>query len=400
MYGQISEFTLYMMIYSGVTVLNLIACCYLLLRRSNAFAPDITSPVRLRRWTAALFAAMALSHLWYLPPCFAASSGEAELRILVAGLLDTMTAFPLPIVVLLVMLQDRRRPLWHVAVMVAPLVAGMALCVASCSFAFFPILYAYLILIGIGLTIYMVRALRQYGRWLRDNYADLEHKEVWQSFTVLGGFLFMYGIYAMSARGPVYEYVLQLSAAALTCYLLWRVETISDLSTPRQQGIPADLGIRADLDIRPDLGLSAGLDIPADLDAPADLDIPDKKDSSQSPKKPTADIGLLLQRNCIDTQLYLQHDLTLAQLAETIGTNRFYLSQYFSSQGMTYNAYINDLRINHFVSLYRETVATLRPFTAQQLAHDSGYRSYSTFSLAFKQRMGQSVTAWMHDTTQ
>ena len=31
----------------------------------------------------------------------------------------------------------------------------------------------------------MVRALRQYGRWLRDNYADLEHKEVWQSFVVL-----------------------------------------------------------------------------------------------------------------------------------------------------------------------------------------------------------------------
>ena len=59
---------------------------------------------------------------------------------------------------------------------------------------------------------------------------------------------------------------------------------------------------------------------------------------------------------------------------------------------MSYNVYINDLRIKHFVSLYREAIAANRSFTAQQLAHDSGYQSYSTFSLAFKQRMGQSVT--------
>ncbi len=32
---------------------------------------------------------------------------------------------------------------------------------------------------------------------------------------------------------------------------------------------------------------------------------------------------------------------------------------------------------------------------AQQLAFESGYRSYSTFSAAFKQRTGKSVTAWM-----
>ena len=37
---------------------------------------------------------------------------------------------------------------------------------------------------------------------------------------------------------------------------------------------------------------------------------------------------------------------------------------------------------------------------AQQLASESGYRSYSTFSLAFKQRTGQSVTVWMHDTVE
>ena len=106
-------------------------------------------------------------------------------------------------------------------------------------------------------------------------------------------------------------------------------------------------------------------------------------------------MGQLLQQHCIDTRLYLQNDLTISQLAKAIGTNRYYLSQYFSGKDITYNAYINDLRIQHFMRLYREAVATHRSFTAQQLAHESGYRSYSTFGIAFKQRTGQTVTVWM-----
>jgi AraC-like DNA-binding protein len=108
----------------------------------------------------------------------------------------------------------------------------------------------------------------------------------------------------------------------------------------------------------------------------------------------------LLQKYCVDTQLYLLHDLNLSQLAKAIGTNRFYLSQYFSNQGMTYNAYINGLRINHFVSLYHEAVDAHRSFSAQQLANESGYRSYSTFRHAFKLHMGQNVREWMSDTNQ
>jgi AraC-like DNA-binding protein len=59
---------------------------------------------------------------------------------------------------------------------------------------------------------------------------------------------------------------------------------------------------------------------------------------------------------------------------------------------------INNLRIEHFVR-YREAIANSRPFTAQQLAQESGFRSYSTFGTAFKQRMGQNVSSWMHEAT-
>ena len=85
------------------------------------------------------------------------------------------------------------------------------------------------------------------------------------------------------------------------------------------------------------------------------------------------------------------------QLASAIGVNRYYLSQYFTNQDTSYYAYIHDLRVRYFVARYRELSAAHEPVVAQQLAQESGYHSYSTFSTAFKQRMGQSVTAWMRE---
>jgi AraC-like DNA-binding protein len=277
-----------------------------------------------------------------------------------------MTFFPLAIVVLLCLLQDRRRPLWSVVVMVAPLIVGMAWCVVTRSDTLFPMLIGYILLMSIGLIIYMVHALKQYGRWLRDNYADLEHKEIWQSFVVLAIILLVFCIYVSSGEGPSYEYLLQLIVVVLIGYLLWRVETLSDLSIP--------------------------------VNDAEDLNVPDNRGHGISPGESfhiRNNIGSLLQQHCIDKQLYLQHDLTILQLAKTIGTNRYYLSQYFSNQSTTYNAYINDLRINHFVSLYHEAVDSKRSITAQQLALESGYRSYNTFRDAFKRKTGQSVTAWI-----
>ena len=113
------EELLFYMLYTTAAVLSLIASCYLLFRRANAIAPDITSPVRLRWWTAALFASMTLSHLWYLPSVFLSSVDDILLCNLIGTLLDCMIVYPLVIVVLLCMLQDRRRTLWPVAVMVS-----------------------------------------------------------------------------------------------------------------------------------------------------------------------------------------------------------------------------------------------------------------------------------------
>ena len=112
--------TLYMMLYAVVAALNLVACCYLLFRRANAIAPNVTPPVRLRRWTAAFFAFMTLSHLWYMPSIYLTSSEDKMLCYDIGGMLDCMTTFPLAIVILFTMLQERKRPLWSAWAMIIP----------------------------------------------------------------------------------------------------------------------------------------------------------------------------------------------------------------------------------------------------------------------------------------
>ena len=364
---------LYMMLYAVVAALNLVACCYLLFRRGNAFAPDITSPICLRRWTAAFFAAMTLSHLWYMPGIYLTSSEDKILCYSVGALLDYMTTFPLAIVILFAMLQDRRRPLWLAWVMIIPLVIIMALYIANHNEALLSMSNAYLLLLAIGLIIYMAREVRSYGRWLRDNYADLEHKEIWQSFVVLAVILLGFGIYTSEIGGLANKYIVQVNNIILICYLLWRVETLSDLSISQLQDLP----IETEAD-----SLAIQTDIAEDEDNTLSLSM-------------RHNIEPLLKQYCEESRLYLQHDINISRLAREIGVNRLYLSQYFSSQGMNYNAYINDLRINHFISLYHETVAAHRPVIAQQLAFESGYQSYNTFRDAFKRKTGQSVTAWM-----
>ena len=411
MYNEIREDTLFIILYTVVMAMAILASCYLLLRRGNAFAAHITTPVRLRRFTAAFFAALAVNHLWYMPIFFHISSKEVMMIDLTGGLLDCMTLFPLAIIVLLSMLQDRRRKLWPVAVIMAPLIVIGVLSAATYSYALLPIVYAYSLLMCFGLIIYMVRALRQYGGWLRDNYADLEHKEVWQSFLVLAIIMLVFGVYVLTSQGPLYQYSMQIVIALLIGYLLWRVETLSDLSTREVEDDGAYQSSDGEYQSpETEKWNQPGGDIRAhsarrfcrrEADSRKSSEIEGHGEclSTEGPSQVTHEhIAQLLQQHCIDTQLYLQHDLSLTELAKAIGTNRAYLTTYFAQEGIKYNIYINDLRIQHFVRLYREAVDAQRPFTVRQLASESGYRSYSTFGLAFKQRMGQTVTAWMHDT--
>ena len=342
----------------------LIGCFYLLLRKGNAFVSDITSPVRLRRWAATFFAVLFLGHVWWFL-FYLYSNDLHSVSYVVVCVLDIVTMMTTIAGTLFAMLQDRKRHFWPFIIATIPYAALLGLNIVYPDSYFLIMAFVYILLLYALFTVYMVFAVRQYGRWLRDNYADLEHKEVWLSYMLIIVFSLFVVFYGLADNLTI-SYILQFISLALYGLLLWRVETLQQLDNTTGQD---------------------------EEEAPEELEeVAISADSSG--------IGLLLERHCEDAQLYLQHDLSLSQLSQAIGTNHYYLSQYFTQQGMTYNAYINGLRIRHFINLYHEAVATQRSFTAQQLANESGFRSYSTFGAAFKQRMGQTVTAWMRGATE
>ena len=357
---------LFIVIYSITGMVPLIAALYLLLRRGNAFAPDTTPPLRLRRWAASFFAIAALRQFWWLLfYVFSSDIRSVDDTLHSAGyvtfvMLDYVTILSTIAGTLLAMLQDRRRPVWPVFLAMIPFVAMGGLLMVWPNERLAQTALVYVLLLYVLLTVYMAFSVRQYGRWLRDNYADLERKEVWLTHLLSLLFMLLFILYALVDINIILlMFLMQFIGLLMFVLLLWRVETLPQLdSILTSDASPKEKGAST-----------------VDLEH----------------------IERLLNEHCVAPQLYLQHELSREQLAQAVGTNRSYLSQYFSRQGITYNTYINNLRINHFIKRYEESVAAGQPVSAQQLAYESGFNSYRTFSRAFTERMGQSVTDWMRD---
>ena len=358
MYGQqsIHDF-LFLMIYGGVAVFAMVAGFYLWLRRGNAIAPTITPPMALRRWTTTFLITASLSHIWWYVLGVYCLTDDRLVRNITAVTLDHILLVPLVMAMLLRMLQDRQRRIWPWVLTQVPIIVAAAVgIVRRNEFYGFEVTTYWQLTVMTVFVVYYIYSLVKYGRWLHENYADLEHKEVWQSLLFVVALFAVYEIYFTNPGEMAREYLAQVNTVVIIVFLLWRVETLQTLDPITLEPVAEEIEEEA----------SRGINI-----------------------------GALLEQHCEAKQLYLQHDLTLQQLATVVGTNRTYLSSYFAQQGITYNAYINRLRIEHFIHLYRENRASSRPITAIQLAQQSGFYSYSTFSVAFKKFMGVTVSEWM-----
>ena len=354
----------------GVTgVVPLLAALYLLLCPVNAIAPGTTPPVRLRRWAAAFFTFSALTHLWWLL-FFIYSNNLDSLGYQLIVLIDSILLLTTIAGTMLSMLQDRRRPLWPVLAAMLPFVAFFGLYYTFPSDKLELIIKSYLMLLSIAFAVYMVLAIRRYDRWLNDNYADLEHKRVWLNQVVAFLCILVFVLYEV-AEDMDLIICLHLASLVLIFLLLWRVETL-----PQLDAAPAESAyVPETMPVMPTQPEQPSVD-------PISIDVDQMEQ--------------LLKEHCEATRLYLEKDLTLQTLAQAVGTNRSYLSQYFSRKGITYNIYINSLRINLFISRCRELAAAGQDIPIQQLSLESGFGSYRTFSRAFLQRTGQSVTAWIN----
>ena len=104
-------------------------------------------------------------------------------------------------------------------------------------------------------------------------------------------------------------------------------------------------------------------------------------------------IAQRLEQRMQGTHDYLESDITLAQLAERIGTSPQLLSQYLNHVlGTNFFDYINGLRVAEVQRNLRD-----REIAGQsllQLAFAAGFNSKSTFNAAFKKMTGLTPSTW------
>ena len=242
---------LFIALYCMAGVLALLAALYLLLRRRNLFmreyGPDsmtMRTPAgevvrygrarhaspRLRRWTAAFLLTAALSHVWWYGVGQWWLADDHLVRTLLVIMLDHMTLVPLLMGVLLAMLQDRRRPLWPWLLVQVPVVMfGVMGILRRDWFYGYTLAHYWQLGVCAVFVTYYIYALRQYGRWLLDNFADLEHKRVWQSLALALVFFAIYGLYTSNMGALSREYLSQVLTVAIVAFLVWRAETLQEL---------------------------------------------------------------------------------------------------------------------------------------------------------------------------
>ena len=127
-----AEETLFFILYGITGTVPFIAALYLLLRRGNAFASDVTPPVRLRHWAASFFAVAALGHVWWYL-FFLYSADVHSVSYVATVILDCVTLMTTIAGTLLAMLQDRKRPVWPAFAAMIPFVVLGVLHVLMCS---------------------------------------------------------------------------------------------------------------------------------------------------------------------------------------------------------------------------------------------------------------------------
>lgn len=110
-------------------------------------------------------------------------------------------------------------------------------------------------------------------------------------------------------------------------------------------------------------------------------------DTAEHKNNASANLGGVLERLVEEEKLYLKKNLTLADLAQALETNRTYVSSYLSQvRGETFYDYINRMRIE-CVSI--PMMQEHPEYKLDYVASESGFASISTFRRAFIKLTGQ-----------
>ncbi len=342
-----SSFVIYIMNYSLTTVVLLAIGSYLSFSSRAAFGQAVKTSKRVRRLAGAIILALAFSFILH---AFEPNDSSERAHFIrdVFYMIDIVVTNFVMLHLLLSLLQTRQYPKWLVPLLVLPTLLLMVGLIASRDSLWFKAQQVYWVFAFIGFFIFYFRESISYTRWLRSNYSSLENVGIQWTYTIFILVLLQFVFLALRVQYPlsVASWVANGIHIIFAIYLMLCVDHLEAIETPQ---------------------------------------VREAEDVPELEEKDLEWIGNQLVERCEKEELYLQYDLTVDQLLRAIGTNRTYLSRYFSQHGLTYYSYINKLRVEHALRLMDKSHGKLN-FTL--VAAESGFRSLSTFYRAFKEHIG------------
>ncbi|SNY99521.1 hypothetical protein [Flagellimonas pacifica] len=95
---------------------------------------------------------------------------------------------------------------------------------------------------------------------------------------------------------------------------------------------------------------------------------------------------------------YLKPNITIKEVAETLGTNNKYISLYLNRHaGKDYSTYINTLRIDHFIQKLTVDPTFVKRYTLDAMAQQCGYTSNKALNKACKRLLGKTSSQLLQE---
>lgn len=217
----------------------------------------------------------------------------------------------------------------------------------------------------LSIVVSFISGIKGYEKYCKDNYSDTTGLSLkWLTgipFILIPVIVFDRYVYSVQPGNLILAIVSEISMLPPLVYLAW----FGHRQTPADE-------CSAVLDIHESAGSDSG--------------------RQQLPSEIFKKLSLLLDAECIQSEAFLDPQLTRSKLAVVLGTNSTYLSRYFAQNGTNFYEYINGLRLDYACRMIKDSDEEC--IALNKIAMDSGFANYRTFSRLFVDRFGVSPTVW------
>lgn len=307
-----------------------------------------------------------------------------------------------------IVLVEACRPMWltkrRALLFYAPFLTLMVASIVYPESIVFDVIHVFSLVYGIALLVWSLHEVPVFERTLKAEFSfegDINFH--WLRGVILLFFVILL-LWIYDSMHPSSDYdaaylISSLVAWIVACFFFYRQARV--LAVVRSYVVPiATPNVVATIADEPtgivasavDIGVNAPHSVaPQPLEAseeptPSASFVPSDEQDLQQEAAFAERMHMLFERDCV----YLNPRLRLTELANLLGTNRTYLSQFINQCcDSSFYDFVNDYRIHHAKLLLHSTDDNL-----DVIAMKSGFNSLSTFRRAFMQREGKSPTEY------